>query len=93
MKNKKTLEEILLTPDEFIDAFGKALESTESYYPEPEVSRIMNIKSFYDIRDKYPEVLRKINFELIVVDTGMFKPFKYYRYNIKKDELEEIYFE
>lgn len=79
--------------NEFIDAFGKALESTEAYYPEPKVSRIMNITLFCDIRDRYPEVLRKINFELIVVDTGMFKPFKYYRYNPKKDELEEIYFE
>lgn len=82
----------LLTPDEFIDAFSKTLESIEPYYPEPMVSRIMDIKLFYDIRDKNPEVLRKINFELIIVDSDMFKPFKYYRYNPKTDELEEINF-
>ena len=80
----------LLTSDEFIDSFCKALESTKPYYPEPMVSRIMDINLFYDIRDKYPEVLRKINFELIVVDSGMFKPFKYYRYNPETNELEEI---
>ena len=82
--------EILLTPDEFIDAFFKTPESVEPYYPEPFVSRIIDIKLFCDIRDKYPGVLRKINFELIVVDSGIFKPFKYYRYNPKTDELEEL---
>ena len=82
--------ETLLTPDEFIYSFCKTLESTEPYYPEPMVSGIMDIKLFCNIRDKYPEVLRKINFELIVVDSDMFKPFKYYRYNPETNELEEI---
>lgn len=84
---------ILLTPDEFIDAFSKPPESVEPYYPEPMVARVIDIKSFYDIRDKNLDDLRKINFELIVVDSDMFKPFKYFRYNIKTDELEEIRFD
>lgn len=85
-----TGKEALLTPNEFIDSFCKALESTKPYYPEPMVSRIMDIKLFYDIRDKNPEVLRKINFELIVVDSDLIKPFIYYRYNPKTNGLEKL---
>lgn len=90
MNNKRNKRETLLTPDEFIDSFCKVVESVEPYYPEPMFSRIMDIKLFYDIRNKYPEVLRKINFELLVVDSDMFKPFKYYRYNPETNELEEL---
>lgn len=66
------------------------LESLEPYYQEPTASAIIDIKLFYNIRDKYQEVLRKINFELIVVDSDMFKPFIYYKYNPKTNELEEL---